>query len=75
MRNQRKIIAISEETGERRQFGSLYEAAKEMKTNSGNLITGIACNTAVKGWKVYDTPDNIRKRIAELEAQIKMLEE
>lgn len=74
MRKIREIIAINEETGEKRVFSSTYVAAKELGVNSGCVITSLAAGTLVKGWHVYDTPDNIRKRIAELEETIKMLE-
>ena len=75
MRKIREIIGINEETGERRKFVSTYAAAKELRVNSGCIITSMATGTLVKDWHLYDTPDNIRKRIAELEETIKMLEE
>ena len=74
MRKIREIIAINEKTGEKRVFSSLYAAAKELGVNSGCVVTSLATGTLVRDWHVYDTPDNIRKRIAELEETIKMLE-
>jgi len=39
------------------------------------ILVAVARGTSVKGLKLFDTPDNIRLRIQELEEQIKMLEE
>lgn len=74
MRQYRKVIAINEATGERKEFESVYAARKALGTSSASVVISLGVGTAVKGWKVYDSPENIRKRIAELEAQIKMLE-
>lgn len=75
MRLKRAVIAINEETGEKRAFESAYVFAKEVGINPGSAINILQAGGSAKGWKLYDTPDNIRKRIAELEAQIKMLED
>lgn len=73
-RETRPVIAINEETGVRKEFSSVYAAAQEFKTNHTHVLISMAMGTSVKGWKVFDTPDNIRRRIADLEDQIKMLE-
>ncbi len=73
-RQTRPIIAINEQTGERREFGGLYAASKEFGVSHVTVLLAVVANQAVKGWKVYDTPEKIRKRIEELENQIKMLE-
>ena len=70
----RPVIAINEVTGERKEFGSIYAAGKELKVVHNAVLVSMALGTAVKGWKVYDTPENIRKRIQELEDVAKMLE-
>lgn len=75
MRQYRPVIAFNEQTGERREFASTYIFAKEIGVQQGSVVNTIRTGGSIKGWKLYDTPDNIRKRIAELEAQIKMLEE
>lgn len=70
----RRITAINEQTGERKEFASIYETAKVLGTSSASVSISLAMSTAVKGWKVYDDPERIREHIKELEEQIKMLE-
>ena len=70
----RALIAINEDTGERREFSGQYAAAKALGVGTSHVQISVMTCTAVKGWKVYDTPDRIRERIKMLEEQIKMLE-
>lgn len=72
--HKRKIIAIHEETGERREFESASAFAQEFGMSQGTISNVMNVGGTAKGWRLYDTPNNIRKRIAELEAQIEMLE-
>lgn len=58
---------------ERLQFDSEYAAAKAIGCNVTSLQQAKRWETTLKGWQVYDTPDKIRERIAELERQLKML--
>ena len=72
-RETRPVIAINEQTGERKQFDSVYAAGKGLKASHTQVLICMALGTAVYGWKVYDTPENIRKRIQTLEETIKYL--
>jgi len=74
MRNLRKVIAIHEITGERREFASAYEAATVLGCTRQGALHALECLQAVKGWKLYDTPDKYRERIKEFEEIIEMLE-
>lgn len=74
MRIKRKIIAINEDTGERKEFDSEYALAKELNMSISAVQITRLRGTAAKGWKIFDTPDAIRKRIAILEEQIALLE-
>lgn len=74
MRNLRKVIAIHEITGERREFASAYEASTVLGCTRQGALHALECLQAVKGWKLYDTPEKYRERIKELEEIIKMLE-
>lgn len=74
MRNLRKVIAIHEITGERKEFASAYEAATVLGCTRQGALHALECLQAVKGWKLYDTPDKYRERIKEFEEIIKMLE-
>lgn len=75
MRNLRKVIAIHEITGERREFASAYEAANALGCTRQATLHALECLQAVKGWKLYDTPEKYRERIKEFEGIIKMLED
>lgn len=70
----RKVIAINEQTGERREFSGIYQAAKALGTSTPSVSISLAMGTAVKGWKVYDTPEMMRQRIEEIKKQIKIVE-
>lgn len=74
-RETRPVIAINEVTGERKNFSSVYRAAKEIGSTHVQVLISLAMGSSAHGWMVYDTPENIRKRIAELQEVIKRLEE
>lgn len=74
MRNLRKVIAIHEITGERKEFASAYEASTVLGCTRQGALHALECLQAVKGWKLYDTPEKYRERIKEFEGIIKMLE-
>ena len=74
MKQNRKVIAINEQTGERKEFGSVYAFSKDLGVTIHAAQQAQERNGVCCGWKVYDSPDRIRERIKELEAQIKMLE-
>lgn len=73
-RNNRVVIAINEQTGERITFSGLYAAGKELGASHVQILHGILEEQLVKGWRVFDAPDKIRERIKALEKQIKTLE-
>ena len=73
-RRTKPVIAISKETEERKEFGSVYECAHNLGVSTAAVLVAVARGTAVKGWKLYDSPENIRKRIKELKEQIEMLQ-
>ena len=77
MRTQGKktgLVLINEQTGERREFASQNEAARYIGATFQNLqIARFRCG-AVKGWRVYDTPEGLRAQIKELQARLDELE-
>lgn len=73
-RQTRPIIAINEETGERREFGGLYAASKVFGVNHVTVLLAVMAGQAVRGWRVYDVPEKIRERIKQMEQDIEMLE-
>lgn len=73
-RETRPVIAFNDVTGERREFKSVYKAAKELGATHTQVLISLAMGASCYGWKVYDTPDNIRKQIDRLHEIIKMLE-
>lgn len=72
-RETRPVIAINEATGERVQYNSVYALAKALGVRNSHVMIAISMGNAVNGWRVYDTPENIRKRIEEMERTIEML--
>ena len=70
----RKVIAINEKTGERKEYGSVYALSRDLKVTNRAAQQAQERNGICCGWRIYDSPDRIRKHIKELEEQIKMLE-
>lgn len=68
------IIVINEKTGERKDFPSVNAAAVFLQTNFSNVQRAAIYNGTWKGWKVFESPESIRKHIAELEEQLIVLE-
>ena len=74
-RRTKPIIAINKETRERKQYEQVNECSHDLGVSNAAVLVAVARCTSVKGWRLYDTPQNIRLRIRELEEQIKLLEE
>lgn len=70
----RKVIAISEETGERMEFGSVYALAREIGVTIPAVQQAQERCGVCKGWRIYDSPDRIRERIKKLQNQLKIVE-
>lgn len=70
----RKIIGINRETGERREWSGTYQFGVEMKTSAQNVAAALNRNGVCCGWKLYDDPETLRRRIEALEQQLKEIE-
>jgi len=73
-RKKRPIIAVSTYSGDIKQFASESEAARLMGISIQAVQNARMWGGTAGIWRVYDTPENIRKRIAKLEGDIKFLE-
>lgn len=73
-RKSKGVIAINKNTGERRNYESVIECSRDFSVSNAAILVAVARGTSVKGWKLYDTPDNIRQRISELQEQLQFLE-
>ena len=65
-RTKRPVIAISLETGERKEFDSTYACAKSIGVNVSGIIAALDSIGSCKGWRILDTKENIDRRIEEL---------
>lgn len=74
MNEKRGIILINEDTGERKEFASINKAASFLETNFFNVQRAALSNTKWHGWRVFESPDAIRERIAMLQEHLKYLE-
>lgn len=74
MRKVRSVIALNQGTGERMEFSSVYELAKRLGTSTQNITQTIERNGIIRGWRLYDAPDMIRMRIADLQRQLTEIE-
>lgn len=74
MKENKAIIGINEDTGEKVVFGSINEAARKLESNFDAVNKAADRNGVVKGWRIYPSAENIRRRIALLEEQLKIVE-
>ena len=72
-RKKRPIIAINIKNGEVKQFASETEAGKGLGVAPQAIQIARMWGGTCKEWRVYDTPENIGKRIARLEEEIEYL--
>ena len=70
----RKIIAINEKTGEKREFNGIYSFSREIGTGLSNVAQALDRNGTCCGWRLYDCADEIRRRILQLQEQLKIVE-
>ena len=74
MKENKKIIGINEDSGEKRVFNSINSAARELGANFDAVNKAAERNGIVKGWRIYPSAENIQRRIALLETQLKIVE-
>lgn len=67
-------MLINMETGERKDLASINAAASFLGTNFSNVQRAAIYNGTLHGWRVYESPEAIKRHIAELERQLKDLE-
>ena len=71
-RAQRETILVKGKV--KKTVASEYAAAKELGVTVTAVQQAKRWSNEIRGWQVYDSPEVILDRIAELEAQIKFLE-
>lgn len=74
MKEDKVIVAVNEETGERVVFKSINEAARTIGVNFQSIRIASLGGGARKGWRIYPSAENIRRQIALLEEQLKIVE-
>lgn len=74
MKENKAIIGINEETGEKVVFKSINAAAKSLGAIFDEVNKAAYRNGVVRGWRIYPSAENIRRRIALLEEQLKIVE-
>ena len=74
MRNKREIIAINVVSREKRMYPDTIRAAADLGTSRQNVIQQLNRNGFCGSWKLYDNTNTLKKRIYELEKQIKEVE-
>lgn len=70
----RAIVLVNEETGERKDFKSVNAAALFLGTVFANVQKSAMTNGTLRGWRVYEDADTIRRHIEELKKQLKIVE-
>ena len=72
--NHRSIVLINEETRERKDFSSIYAAARFLGSQSMQIQRAALYNGVVYGWRVYESAESIRQHIRELKGQLAIVE-
>lgn len=72
--NTRSIVLINEETKERKDFSSIYAAARFLGGQFMQIQRAALYNGAVYGWRVYESAESIRQHIRELKEQLAIVE-
>lgn len=62
----RPVVGVNEKTGDVKRWDGLYRCGKDMGVAITAVAQALARGGAVKGWKIYDTPENIDAQIEEL---------
>ena len=71
----KSVIAVNIDSGERRDVSSINEAARFLGVQFQTVQTASYRNGSVKGWRIYPSPENIRRQIGLLENQLKEIGE
>lgn len=74
-RPNRKVVAINVSSLEKKEFNTVYECAMSLGTGTANVLQALNRNGVCCGWRLYDTEETLRKRISELEEQLKEVED
>jgi len=69
------IIALNESTGEKRVFKSINEAARSLGAAFQSIQVASIRNGIVRGWRIYDSPEVIREKIASLQSMLDYVEQ
>lgn len=70
----RKVMAIKESSMEKRIYDTVYLCAKDLGTNSANVLQALNRNGICCGWRLYDHPETLRKRIEKLQMDLQYVE-
>ena len=73
-REKRGVIAINETTGERKEYESVYSAAKSLGVSIQAVQLAQGLCGVCKGWRIYDEPERIRERIEALKNELVIVE-
>ena len=63
----RPLVGVNEKTGEVKRWESSYQCCRELGVALPSVTQALDRGGAVKGWRVFDTPESIDQRIAVLE--------
>ena len=73
-RTRRPVIAINIGTGQRKRYDSVLDASRALGVSHQPVLVALAMNSCIKGWRLYDSPENIVLRIRDLEEQLRRVE-
>ena len=70
----REVIAVNCETKEKRRYVNICACAADLGVSTQNVLQQLNRNGKIGAWRLYDTVDSLKRRIFELERQIKEVE-
>lgn len=73
-RTSRKIVAVNVESGKRKEFNRSIDCASFLGVGHANIRQAVERNGSCRGWRLYDAPEYIRKKIEILQGQLAEIE-
>lgn len=70
----REVIAVNTVTKERRRYANICACAADLGVSKQNALQQLNRNGMIGAWRLFDTVESLKRRIFELERQIKEVE-
>lgn len=70
----RNVIAVNTVTKEKRKYENICACAADLGVSKQNALQQLNRNGMIGAWRLFDTVESLKRRIFELERQIREVE-